>query len=1269
MKLKITTVVFLVFTFINGLAQESDILTPKASPFQVGNNIEGVVKNSVNEVTGKVTFSIPLATIASRSITFPVNLTYDGASALDIAQQLNEYSPTGTVGVGFNTGVPRIIVDNKGTAARDDDEFFLKDDTNNTRLICTKKTVVNFPNSGDSYQEFETEKYVPYKIKYRIKTIDQVNSNIITTVQDYWEIINDSGVTYTYGNTDNTRENVIAWDNWIGSSKNTSGASLSTVIWNLSKIEDQWGNSLDFTYEKTEQGHNSSAIKHTEASYIKEITSSSGGKIIYNYGNKTILEYHEPHTEIQEPDAYQERYERKFLETLDIYDRAEQLINTYDFTYDYKLKALGERKMYLESLTFKDANGVAMPAHEFDYYTSGDFVGCMEKVTYPTGGSVTYNYENKLLYTNTANRYPAGSIITAGYTFYAAYARDNYVLRLYRSTNYVSGNKYRFKMVRHWWDGSLWQTSEFVLPPLISDEFIRGKVMDRFLSVFEEDYYGFLWFNRDTDEGDLYLFHLENDGRTWKESHIADITIESYNDQNKQEDPVLMSSKDFVMIGTNRSGRVYTYTWNGSSWNSGEIQQGQGQFYYGVASNYILALDEDGGPDMVTNISYPDNYYIHYLDAEKIWRTKSWSAFANTQINPIKDVSTFFADNSMAAFVAENNPEYILRWDKDYNLISVDDELGAYPDSNPIYPSLSSMFTIQVNWFNSYPQKSIRFNGSSWSPIDLNPNSFNSYSTTAFGEDFILMYDRSYSNRKKVSYYFYDPNNNNWNSGIFNDTFDSDNYWAAVCYNRDFIIAGNKIIKLKNDGTKFGPEITLPLYNNFSYSNTLNYSFVELANDVNGNASGGKSFSNSLFVYTDKKDGYIKTIDLGDRKHIDSNYKFGGYNPFMSFKSMFLKKDIQGGVLTDLYRIVDDQVNNDVYDVVVSEIEIDNGKGEIRKVSYTYNNPNSLPNDVSTFYGEVIVENKGFGNFSNGKIKRYFHTGEEDLRLAGLLKKTIIEDKNGNLKSVDETIWDKYLKNYFNSTSLKVGLGYFIFVDKKIETLTLNGEEVKKETDFSYDIYGMLTSVSKTNSKGELETSQTRYAFQQYSFVKNKNMFSFPYETKSVINGKAVAIERSLWKQQGGRVYVDKNSSGIESNSLRVNNETTRIDPYGNIQESNNGLGVFRTVIYANANLYPVAIIQNAEYSDVINELDVSYNNLQNLNNTSLEVELSKLYDRLPNSFINLTFYDEQGRIVRTLDERKEATNYVYDSFNRHTYTTDSYDKVIQKNEYNFSGN
>ena len=125
------------------------------------------------------------------------------------------------------------------------------------------------------------------------------------------------------------------------------------------------------------------------------------------------------------------------------------------------------------------------------------------------------------------------------------------------------------------------------------------------------------------------------------------------------------------------------------------------------------------------------------------------------------------------------------------------------------------------------------------------------------------------------------------------------------------------------------------------------------------------------------------------------------------------------------------------------------------------------------------------------------------------------------------------------------------------------------------------------------------------------------------------------------------------------------IDTYGFTKEIDNGSNMFTTTLYAYNNKFPVVNIENARYTDVINQLDVSYTALQSLNSSQLKVELTKLYDRLPEASISIKLFDAEGRLTTELDNREKELNYFYDIHGRLDYISDKDGNIIKKNEYN----
>jgi hypothetical protein len=60
-----------------------------------------------------------------------------------------------------------------------------------------------------------------------------------------------------------------------------------------------------------------------------------------------------------------------------------------------------------------------------------------------------------------------------------------------------------------------------------------------------------------------------------------------------------------------------------------------------------------------------------------------------------------------------------------------------------------------------------------------------------------------------------------------------------------------------------------------------------------------------------------------------------------------------------------------------------------------------------------------------------------------------------------------------------------------------------------------------------------------------------------------------------------------------------------------------------------------------------------------------KLYDRLPDAMITLYFYDDDGRIVNIVNERKEEAYRYYDIYGRLDYVSDGNKNILSRETYN----
>ncbi len=803
---------------------------------------------------------------------------------------------------------------------------------------------------------------------------------------------------------------------------------------------------------------------------------------------------------------------------------------------------------------------------------------------------------------------------------------------------------------------------------MISDNYPSGSGpwLENFHAVFGKDYYGFLYMDGNSDNTKVDLFHLESKGTSWIRNSYDSSDIFSLS-TFEESDTAFLSGDNFVALSDGNSAALHTFTWdnNKNAWIHQVIEQRTpnnntlSYFHYAAANNYILVLDRGGigtgipsttKEDYLTGVRYKDLYYLHYLNLENEWESKSWSAIANPIFSKIEKDSYFYPDNSMSGFVVDHNPEFFIRWDKNYNVLPPDDVLETHNDASPIVPTYSGMFILQ-SWLYQKPIKFSRFNGLDWKVEDfLYPNG----SKPSYGED-IVIYEGSEGTNLYVGSALYNANTDIWQ---INNTFSSRNptYTSSKStgITRDFLVANNKIYKFTNTSITPSFSNNLSLTNDFTHTNGYSHAFIEDEGASNSSLSDNIGF----LYYVDKETDQISSINLGNKYHyfFSGPNKFAGRTPIMSDKTLMVRSLNN----SHLYRFINDEVNNEVNDIVISTVKINNGRGEIRETSYTYTTPNSNPNNNTTYYRDVTVENKGYGIASIGKIEKKYNNGAGDLQMAGLLIQEKMLDEDGSTVSLKINNWTKFDQ---------LSKSYTIKLTRQLNQLYLGGSIIIDEIENTYALkpYLLQKSTKRTNSMGEIEETITTYAYEKYPFMIEKNFLSQPYEIINKVDGKEVSVNRMIWAQNANnKIYTSEKWSGTSSPSLRKTSEISKRNDYGQIVEASNGRGQYNTILYGYTYKYPIATLANVRHDAVISNLDVTLSALQNLNNLSLKSELLKLYDRLPDAMIETNLYDIEGKLITKIDQRQEEVNYKYDNFNRLIETSDLNNKLIEKIKYNY---
>ncbi|MDC8002584.1 hypothetical protein POV27_00845 [Aureisphaera galaxeae] len=1187
----ILSVVILICLPWGSFSQTEDHEIPSYNAADV--SIDDVSTENLNLNRGKVNFKIPVASVSSNGVGVGLNLIYSGEQGLKNALYTNKKRPTGIVGLGWELSSSRIVCDNKQTGYRDDDDFYLMENGALQKMICVKKT-------GTSFYEFKIENLPNWNVHYF------KNSN-------YWRITKDDGVVYYYGDSDpnvdnNANENIIRWNNWIGDSKDTGGTTQS-IAWNLSKIWDQWNNEIQLYYETVDRAvqPDNMGPKHTEASYLVSVEATNGNTIEINYAEKTnnasVKEYYEPHTEINEPDAYQEYYQTRYIDDVQLKNRNNNLVLKYDF--DYGIFGTGlMAKRYLTKITTLNSANESLRPQIFEYHTSGDFQGALHKTINSMGSVITYSYQNKLLYTNSENRYHPDYQYDNSVKLKSKYLNDNSIF-------VKTGSDIKLMD----WDGQYWRVTE-----------INGDDS----MFYENTYFGF----QDADADELHLWSKDADGYSYSETIIP---LDDGGNGLLKYDDFLLYIKD----------KIYPIYYDGKKWIKSVgipfAVDGEGVDHsdintYGEQGNQIWFSTSLGHPNFHTNvidgIGRTTNHYILSKEMDNSFKLETFPPPSSTGTNTIYDINFVMEDITLS--------KNLFRDDFIHN--------RAYHGTTP-------RFFSGVNW---------QYSGTGSNMIR---KSYGVNKLFHAESDYVYADQRYYNTAWQRTY---DPNTDivtEYHMTDIDGKFDL----RFIYELEDYRFIGNSIFEDDDNNFSFVSQYDTSTFDDdfFQYTGFSSYDkiimqkLVDRPNDLDG-------VEDKSWYFYIKKNGDMAQMELPNSRasavwndFSPPTYTYTG----LSNSALFIQRLDQSSYFQNLYHLYENEMNQDVYDIVVASIDVDNGNGQSVVYAYDFNAPNSLPNN-STYYGETIVENRGDGSSSLGKTYYYYNDGAQDIRLVGLNERTVIKDRLDVTVSESET---QYTLNtdvsYDNSNGEAIYIGSHLLPTKKTSSsFFTNGTGTTSLVNieqFEYNNKGLLQSTRKTNSKGQIEEELIEYAYETSNAFENLNKLDAITKRIRKIDNSVRKVSRIDWQNLTGHLTPYKVYGGPDENNLRLVTEILRVNNRGIVEESSND-AVSTVNLLGYNNRYSVAKVLNSTFAEVMGALNISFSELQNLSTPELKTELMNLYANLPNALITLTFYNENGRAINTVDARQDEFFYYYDSFGRLDYTTDAEGNVLNKNEYNF---
>nr|AYC64514.1 hypothetical protein [Pseudoderbesia arbuscula] len=371
---------------------------------------------SVNLFQGNL--SMPLEVISLpglNDLNCDINLIYQ-SQVTEIVDRWNLEDLSSYIGIGWDLSIPRIVKEEKSNSSSFDDIFYLIEQGNPTRLIPNSKP------SSDQI-EYELENYQFHCITYFPKL-------------EKWEIKKEDGTVYIYGGQEdeNTLQWGIKWGNWIGSSLITENQERYVKAWNLSKVENIYGNFYSLSYKVKEQSVGAGTLTYTKECMVNQIKNDLGWYLNFNYQPKTYdntslespKEYLDPYrdpqlemTDITFFDAFQSCYISMYLESVSLSNQNNQFVTTVQFHYydlinltpslpkdatvRQRLNYGATYKRYLKSIERHYPNGESKPGTQFIYnFTTqpDEPRGALEKIIYSSGGQSIFNYKKILVGAN-----------------------------------------------------------------------------------------------------------------------------------------------------------------------------------------------------------------------------------------------------------------------------------------------------------------------------------------------------------------------------------------------------------------------------------------------------------------------------------------------------------------------------------------------------------------------------------------------------------------------------------------------------------------------------------------------------------------------------------------------------------------------------------------------------------------------------------------------------------------------------------------------------
>jgi RHS repeat-associated protein len=836
---------------------------PSIHSFEFDKGSIGQIKTSVNQFRGSVSLPITFMTLPGRQgLDVKIAALY-ASNVKDQVTTWNLEAPTGILGLGWQMPFDFIAVDKHNSGSAVGDDYYLV--TNGSASPLVKVGDLN------GVWSFQLRSYEFWQIQY-------------DTRAETWKIVKEDGSTFTYGGLDAAAQAIqwgVRWGNWIGSSSVRAGQERYPVAWNLAAITSAWGDQVTYRYDNVDRAVGSAdGLAFTQASYIKTILDSFGRTVTFNYGEKYgarnpsprgIVEYQAQNSQRPEPNAYQNKYETRYLDSVAVANAQGEPLYSLQLTYDFLNLAATSDPSYpllwkrcLRSVFQQGPGGETLSSLRFEYNGQADAnPGALRSVTYPEGGTARFTYKKNFIKAPksiTLNNPLPGS--TPG-----VWHGSDYVVFTYC----MPGGA--LKVLACSWNGR-WVEQDITAATMGS---ANADPASLWVSP-QADSIAIAFRNQTAGRDELYLFRKDRSqfgGWTLYRGAAQILPVKSAAGPS-----TFVAGKDFVIAFnkdyTGNAFQGFSYDWKSAAW----------------ATPVPLPSSTDGRAASGVSLAAAPDYYlvtfysaaarsatfqIFYRDPGGAWKSSAAWSNGNLDIS-ISEGRLLFAWNpqpayAVATYVTGSTADtirYSLRtfqWDKDFRVLNagapvVVDLTTTVPGGKPRYDVFRTIAAGSFVANNPANQRSIGGDlstggSANWLRKDFTLQSATSTVAFAAGEDVAAVCE-TFTGGQRNQLLAFDPNNSSSAGWSFPGGLSQSGTVPTVGGN--YLTVGRSIYFRKTDGT--WQLLSVQLSNLGSEASVQNRAPSYIAYQ-DGDGAGAKSY-----VVTLRNGGAAQPVQLGGAQKI-----------------------------------------------------------------------------------------------------------------------------------------------------------------------------------------------------------------------------------------------------------------------------------------------------------------------------------------------------------------------------------------------------------------